>query len=463
MKQITRKQIEALPNANQELDYSEIPVFTAEDYLARIDRLFAQTEHRYTHFVIYGDREHCSNIEYFSGYDPRFEESILVLAENGAHTLIIGVEGSTYAAKIPYSLRLEVFPPLSIPCFSNQMDCSTSDAAVSLESLFQKAGLDKDARVGVLGWKLMGEAEFDLPLFVFEALANVVPRAQLTNANAHMIDNEIGMRHTLEVKELILTEIAGTKASRAVFDVFRNLREGMNELEASHWLRIDGDPLNMHPNVNFGKNIFWGLASPNPHSALKNGDLVSVGIGFRRSVCFKIGRFADPDDAMDPSMSFYFDLYFRSLAAWYESLRIGNTGGQVFQNIEREIGNVAEFGIGINTGHLIHTDEWTNSPFYKDCGMILHSGMAIQSDYSAYRPDLGIALHEEDGVILMDAETAETYRAMAPKSFARMIRRREFMRETLGINIGDEVYPVSDNAGVMYPCLKDMRVVLSNT
>lgn len=142
-------------------------------------------------------------------------------------------------------------------------------------------------------------------------------------------------------------------------------------------------------------------------------------------------------------------------------MRIGVAGGEVFENIEKEIGNVADFGIGINTGHLIHTDEWTNSPFYKDCDMVLHSGMAIQSDYSAYRPDLGVALHEEDGVILMDEQTAQNYRLQAPKSFERMLNRRKFMRETLGIQIADEVYPVSDNAGVMYPYLCDMNIVLA--
>lgn len=462
MKNIIKKRIVGLPNADWEIDYSELPKFTAKDYLERIDRLFKQTQHRYTHFVIYGDREHCSNMEYFSGYDPRFEESILILAENGKHTLIIGVEGSTYAAKIPYEYQLEVYPPFSIPCYSNQMKCTTDDATTSLEYLFGKAGLNGESYVGVLGWKLMGKDEFDLPMFIYEALCETVPRAKIENANAHMIDNAIGMRHTLEVKELILTEIAGTKASKAVYDVFSNLKEGISELEASRYLCIDGDPLNMHPNVNFGKNVFWGLASPDAHTKLEDGDLVSVGIGFRRSVCFKIGRYASAENVMNTQMEFYFNLYFRSLAAWYESLRIGSTGGQVFENIEKEIGDVAEFGIGINTGHLIHTDEWTNSPFYKNCDVVLHSGMAIQSDYSAYRPDLGVALHEEDGVILMDEQTAKEYRLLAPKSFERMLNRRRFMRETLGIQIGEEVYPVSDNAGVMYPFLKNMNIVLSN-
>lgn len=316
MKNIIQKRINGLPNASQIIDYSEVPKFTAEDYLDRIDRLFEKTDHYYTHFVIYGDREHCSNMEYFSGYDPRFEESILVLARNGKHTLIIGVEGSTYAAKIPYEFQLEVYPPLSIPCYSNQMNCTTDETAVTLSDLFVKAGLNSESCIGVLGWKLMEKNEFDLPVFIYKALCETVPQTRIENANVHMIDNAVGMRHTLEVKELILTEIAGTKASKAVHDVFSNLKDGIGELEASHYLGIDGDPLNMHPNVNFGKNIFWGLSSPDAHTKLKEGDLVSVGIGFRRSVCFKIGRYARPENKMNTQMEYYFDLYFRSLVVW---------------------------------------------------------------------------------------------------------------------------------------------------
>lgn len=463
MRQVIKKKIEALPNQDVEIDYSEVPVFTAGDYMTRIERLFQVTQHKYSHFAVYGDREHCSNIEYFTGYDPRFEESILILSEAGTHTLIVGVEGSAYAAKIPVKLNISVYPMLSIPCYSNQMECGVNDAAVSLSDIFRQAGIEHSSNVGVLGWKLMGsERQFDLPEFIFEALTRLVPRDRLCNANSFMIDNALGLRHTLEVKELILTEIAGTKASRSVINVFNNLRENMNEIEASSYLAIDGEPLCMHPNVNFGKNIFWGLASPDAHSFLCDGELVAAGMGYRRSVCFKIGRYASPQDPADGQTEFYFDMYFRSLSAWYESVGIGSTGGDVYRSIENEIGELASFGIGINTGHLIHTDEWTNSPFYPNCGAVLHSGMAIQSDYSSYRPDLGIALHEEDGVILMDEKTAAQYQQIAPKSFERMLSRRRFMKETLGIQIGDSVYPVSDNAGVMYPFLKDMSIVLAN-
>lgn len=463
MSDVIRKKITSLPNFGQEIDYDEMPVFTAEDYEDRIHRLFAATGQKYDYFLVYGDREHFSNMEYFSGYDPRFEESILLLSKTGKKYLIMGVEAATYAAKIPYKIQCEVYPPLSIPCYSNQMSCGSNDSGVTLKDIFLKCGISAQCEIGVLGWKLFRDDKtFDIPEFIMSALLEITDRTKLTNVNQYMIDNAFGLRHTLELKELILTELAGTKASRSVYNVFKNCREGMREIEASAYMALDADPLNMHPNVNFGENAFWGLASPSHHRKLKEGDLVVAGLGYRRSVCFKISQYIGMDEPHDPQIEEYFDVYFKSLSAWYESLRLGNTGGTVYANIEKEIGNLSEYGIGINTGHLIHTDEWTNSPFYKGNDTVLHSGMALESDYSAYRPDLGIAIHEEDGVILMDAELAAQYQKTAPKSYARMLARREFMRNVLNIRVGDEVFLVSDHPGVIFPYLKNMDIVLAN-
>ena len=45
-----------------------------EDYEQRIARLVERIQKRdLTHMVIYGDREHFSNVEYFTRYDCRFE------------------------------------------------------------------------------------------------------------------------------------------------------------------------------------------------------------------------------------------------------------------------------------------------------------------------------------------------------------------------------------------------------
>ena len=40
-------------------------------------------------FVVYGDREHAANVAYLSGYDPRFEETLLILLP-GQHAAAAG-------------------------------------------------------------------------------------------------------------------------------------------------------------------------------------------------------------------------------------------------------------------------------------------------------------------------------------------------------------------------------------
>lgn len=64
------------------LPYIE-PVIPAETYCQRIDEIRARArEVGYDVLVVYGDREHFANMAYLTGYDPRFEEGLLVLDIN---------------------------------------------------------------------------------------------------------------------------------------------------------------------------------------------------------------------------------------------------------------------------------------------------------------------------------------------------------------------------------------------
>ncbi|HEX6657724.1 MAG TPA: hypothetical protein VF065_06565, partial [Ilumatobacter sp.] len=50
----------------------------------RIERFRARMDMRgYDHVVIWADREHCANVSYLTGFDPRFEDAILILGARG--------------------------------------------------------------------------------------------------------------------------------------------------------------------------------------------------------------------------------------------------------------------------------------------------------------------------------------------------------------------------------------------
>ena len=47
--------------------------------------------------VVYADREHLANIAFLCGYDPRFEEALLLLGPRDRRVLVVGNEGEAYA------------------------------------------------------------------------------------------------------------------------------------------------------------------------------------------------------------------------------------------------------------------------------------------------------------------------------------------------------------------------------
>src|SRR5215813_6187687 len=94
--------------------------------------------------AVYGDREHFGNLTWLTGYDPRFEEALLLLGPRDARVLLVGVEGVAYAeiAGLPVDLRF--YHPFSI------QDQPNVDSP-PLHELLREVGLGRGDRVGVVG------------------------------------------------------------------------------------------------------------------------------------------------------------------------------------------------------------------------------------------------------------------------------------------------------------------------
>jgi len=68
-------------------------------YANRVERLRERAEvRRYDRLVIYADREHSANLAYLTGFDPRFEEALLVLGSEGQPAILVGNECHGLAA-----------------------------------------------------------------------------------------------------------------------------------------------------------------------------------------------------------------------------------------------------------------------------------------------------------------------------------------------------------------------------
>jgi hypothetical protein len=119
-----------------------------------------------------------------------------------------------------------------------------------------------------------------------------------------------------------------------------------------------------------------------------------------------------------------------------------------------------KFGIFLNAGHLIHLDEWLSSPIYPGSDVRLHSGMAMQVDvipssrvYSSTRM--------EDGVVIADDTLRRQIQKEHPDCFTRCQKRRDFMRDVLGIGLPEEILPLSNIPALVPPFFLHPNLVLT--
>jgi len=442
-------------------------VFGKNEYQERIDNVrHLMGEWNYTHLVIYGDREHFSNICYFTGYDPRFEEALLIIDSDGKLTIIVGSEGIEYIRLSPVEMDVQLFESLGLMG-------QPRDTKKNLHDFFRSAGITENSKVGVLGWKYYLESEqnnsnlyFEVPHFVIKNLEDIVGWKNLSNAGDLLMHPDYGLRSTMSVNELAVAEMAGTKASQSVLRVLHSLEEGRTEIESSKDFLLDADPLVAHPNLNFGEfNAGLGLASPYERK-LAYGDIVNVGMGYRYSMVARTGIFVEskkdlPSEKEGIVENLYIP-YFKMLAAWYEALSIGEPCGKVYKEALSHISFEREkFGIALNPGHLINSDEWTNSPFFEDSKYKLKSGMAIQCDIIAAPGEPYIGAHVEDGLILADSQMRKSLEELYPESWNRITRRRTYLKDVIGIELSEEVLPLSDIQATLNPYYKNLKVVLA--
>lgn len=447
------------------IDYSSIPDTTAADYQNRIDRLWHMPEAKdYACLIIYADREHFSNMHYLTGYDPRFEESLLILVPGRTPILIVGNEGLGYTKNIPYEIDIKLYQRFSLMGQPNE----NGD---KLAELLATCAIPDKGLVGLVGFKHYGDARqspmliTDVPHYIVQTLDDVIGMKRIRNATDLFADCVYGLKHQLSAKEIVQFEAIGTKVSRGVYRSICDLRPNVSEIEASQSYLMDGEPSNTHPNLNFGDvNVAKGLASPSYHQTLHYGDFVSTGYGRRGTLVHRIGIYARNADDIPQARKDYLEEhvkpYFASVVRWYEMMQLGRKCGEIWQMVEDWIG-FDKFNIILNPGHLMHTDEWTNSPFVKDSAVRISSGMAFQCDYTVTFKEPYMACHMEDSLVIADKALREAVQALSPECWKRIEARRNFMIHTLNIALPEEVLPLSDLSGVYFPYMADTRTILA--
>jgi len=428
----------------------EAPEIPADVYRARLERLRARMDEQgYDAIVVYADREHSANLAYLTGFDPRFEEALLVVGAHDEPAILVGNECYGMAGAAPLPMRRHLFQDLSLPG-------QPRDRSRTLGEILADEGIRDGGRVGVIGWKEYADREtIEAPAYVVDELRRMTPAGAVENAAHLLIAAADGLRVINEVEQLAAFEHAACWTSNGVRQLLFGLRPGMREREAVGLLGWNGMPLSCHLMLSSGERASLGLLSPGDRR-IERGDRFTVAFGIWGALNCRAGFVVEDASELPPGIGDYLERlvgpYFEAVAEWYAALHIGQAGGTLYDIIQRRLGDPF-FGIFLNPGHQIHLDEWVNSPVAPGSAITLRSGMAFQVDIIPATGTEYFTTNIEDGVALADEGLRAAFAANHPQAWERIQARRRFMEDTLGIALHPDVLPFSNIPAWLPPFL----------
>lgn len=427
------------------------PSIPADVYQRRLGRLRERAgEEGYDVVVVYADREHSANLAYLTGFDPRFEEAMLVLGGDPEPAILVGNECHGMAGAAAVVLRRHLFQDFSLPG-------QPRDRSRPLTDILAGEGVGQGRRVGVVGWKEHSDRRImEVPAYIVDELRALTGDGGLVeNAGFLLTGTGDGLRVINEVEQLAVFEHAASRASQGVRRLLFGLQPGLREGEAVKLLEWDGTPLSCHLMLTAGPRASLGLLSPGDRP-IERGDRFTVAFGIWGALNCRAGFVVDDAVELPAGISDYVDRlvapYFLAVAEWYQALRVGLPGGTLFEIVERHLGDPF-FGIFLNPGHQIHLDEWVNSPIHRGSEIPLRSGMALQVDIIPATGTEYFTTNIEDGVALADASLRDEFARRYPAAWERIQARRRFMDEALGIELHPDVLPFSNLPAYLPPFL----------
>ena len=424
----------------------EIPLHIYRERMARL--LERAGRAGFDRIAVYADREHSAGISYLTGFDPRFEEAILVVGGDGDPAILVGNECFGLAQQAPLKMRPILMQDLSLPG-------QPRDRSAPLAEILAGEGIGPGVRVGVVGWKTYGRPEsMDAPSYLVDELRRLTGTSgSVANATGILIDAADGLRTVNEVEQLAELEYAACQTSDGVRRLLAGLKPGMRESEAVRLLNWNGMLLSCHVMLTAGPRATLGLPSPGDRP-IERGDRFTTAFGVWGALDCRAGFVVEDAAELPSGISDYVDKlvgpYFEAIAEWHSALRVGQTGGALFEIIARHLGDPF-FGIGLNPGHFIQFDEWVNSPISKGSTVELRSGAALQVDVIPATGTDYFTTNIEGGLAVADESMRRAFAAGYPEAWGRIQARRRFMAEALGIELHPDVLPFSNLPAYLPP------------
>jgi hypothetical protein len=266
-------------------------------------------------------------------------------------------------------------------------------------------------------------------------------------------------------KEIAAAEAAAARSTNGLICMLKALKPGVTEYEVGENARLGVAPVTMHPLTNFGaEHMSIGLRSPSDDMALALGDVCGLCYGVRGSLSSRDGVAAYDEatmaDGLKPTLYPFFGKFFEAMCAWYGKLRVGATGDELHHAVHDLIGG-PEYGVSLNCGHYTGMDEWVNSLTYDTSKRTLPDGAYLQVDIIASNPDPVRTAICEDPVIVAGPELRGQLKAEYPEIWARVEERRTAIREVLGIDLHEDVLPISNLNAAMFPFMLNLEEVFA--
>ena len=411
--------------------------------------------------VVYADLEHGSNFEYLCGFLPRFEEALLILHANGKAFMVLGNENLNKAGKA----RIEAVP-IHMPHFSLPNQPMQTEKSVA--QILASCELEDAEKIGLIGWKnFTSHVEdnhllFDLPYFLVEALKTVCGKAQFTNA-AYLLIGENGVRTTNNANEFAHYEYGAALAGNCILKTMDRLKVGKTEMEMAETLAADGQRHSvvtiMATGARFEKaNLYPG------NKQIQCGDKISITTGFKGGLQSRDGYAVECAEQLPEKEQDYLKAvaipYFQAVKTWLETIKIGINGNDLYEAVETVLPK-EEYGWTLNPGHLCADEEWMSSPIYPQSEETLQSGMLFQIDIIPSVNGYG-GVSCESGILLADEQLRKAIAKEYPAVWERIVKRRAYMQEVLGIRIQEDVLPTSMATAYLRPYLLKKEMALAS-
>jgi hypothetical protein len=436
---------------------SEQPKLTSQIYADRLTGLALQMQSRgLSALVVYADREHFANIAYLTEFEPRFEEALLIFLPGKPPVVMTGPEnyGWPGSSKAPIEVDMVLYPPFGLLGQDRRR-------TPPLKDVLSGHGISAGATVGTIGWKYFGADEtntpdqwLEIPSFIADTLRQLVGKSgRVVNATSLLMSASTGLRAFNEIEQIAQFEFSACQTSEAIKRVVFQLKPGMREFEVARLMEPIGLPLSCHTMFSSGQRACFGLNSPSDR-VVNRGDPYTAALGVRGALTCRAGWIIEDLEELPTGARDYLDRlaipYFDCVAEWYETIGIGVPGGVIDALVKRHLGDPF-FGLALNPGHLLHLDEWLNTPIYPNSIERLASGQMIQIDIIPATGSAYFTTNIEDGIALLDergrAECAEKF----PDAWSRIERRRAFMADVIGIHLKPEVLPMSNIPAYLPP------------